>query len=279
VQRRTPDLGRRAFMGLAAASAGLWAGKALGARGPRRLAGDPARLSAFERQHLPVLTLPAATPSGSKVPVVVEMSHPMEPGHFIRSVEIANPRDPIASKGVFHLTPENGRVYLAWQARLGEGRSEVTAEVECNRHGRFSASRWVEVAAGAGGCMAAPDPVMRAGGDDVRGPALRIPELVERGRIRPGEVIRAQVMMRHPSTLGIAIEDGEAVQQSDPLFLEELEVFYCGERVSRFSMTPALSDDPFITFALRARRDGPLRVRLANNRGQRFEAAREIHLG
>ena len=39
------------------------------------------------------------------------------------------------------------------------------------------------------------------------------------------------------------------MQESEPLHLEELEVFYGGERVSRFELTPALSDDPFITFA------------------------------
>jgi hypothetical protein len=46
--------------------------------------------------------------------------------------------------------------------------------------------------------------------------------------------------------------------------------------VSRFALTPALSDDPFITFALRADREGPLEVRLTNSRGQKFEAAHEI---
>jgi sulfur-oxidizing protein SoxY len=46
--------------------------------------------------------------------------------------------------------------------------------------------------------------------------------------------------------------------------------------VSWFSMTPALSDDPFITFRLRAVREGPLRILLVNNRGQRFEASHPI---
>jgi hypothetical protein len=37
-----------------------------------------------------------------------------------------------------------------------------------------------------------------------------------------------------------------------------------------------LSDDPFITFALLASREASLEVRIANNRGDRFEATREI---
>jgi hypothetical protein len=70
--------------------------------------------------------------------------------------------------------------------------------------------------------------------------------------------------------------NGGFVQESEPLYLRELEVYYGGDRVSRFAMTSALSDDPFITFSLLVRREGSLRVLLGNNRGQRFEARQEI---
>ena len=46
--------------------------------------------------------------------------------------------------------------------------------------------------------------------------------------------------------------------------------------LSTFEFTPALSDDPFITFPLLASREGSLEVHLVNNRGQRFETAHEI---
>ncbi len=87
--------------------------------------------------------------------------------------------------------------------------------------------------------------------------------------VRPGWV---RVAVTDP----LAEHDGIFVQESEPLYLEELEIFFAGERVSRFELTPALSDDPFITFALLARREGSLEVRLANNRGQRFEARHAI---
>jgi sulfur-oxidizing protein SoxY len=99
---------------------------------------------------------------------------------------------------------------------------------------------------------------------------------VQHGRIRRDDIIHAQVEIRHPTRTGLMMREGKFVRESEPLFLKELEVFYCGERVSRFAMTPALSDDPFITFTLLARREGSLRVLLTNNRSQRFEAAHEI---
>jgi hypothetical protein len=109
-------------------------------------------------------------------------------------------------------------------------------------------------------------------------PAIRIPELVERGRLRRDELIHVQVEIMHPSRTGLALRDGKFVRESAPLYLKELEVFYGGERVSRFEMTSAVSDDPLITFALLARREDPLRVVFTNNREQRLEATHELRL-
>lgn len=88
--------------------------------------------------------------------------------------------------------------------------------------------------------------------------------------------MHAQVKIRHPNRTGLTFRDGQFVRESAPFHLRDLEVWYGGRRVSRFALTPALSDDPFITFALRADREGPLEVRLTNSRGQKFEAAHEI---
>ena len=106
----------------------------------------------------------------------------------------------------------------------------------------------------------------KSAGDDIHPPEIRIPELVERGRIRRGELIHPQLKIRHPNRTGAA----------DSLHLNELEVWFASERVSRFELTEALSDDPFISFAVLAAHEGLLEIRLVNNRGQRFEAAQEI---
>jgi hypothetical protein len=118
--------------------------------------------------------------------------------------------------------------------------------------------------------------VGRPEGEAVHPPAIRIAELVRDGHVHQGEIVHAQVKIRHPNRTGLALRDGKFVRASEPFHLQELEVRYGGERVSRFALTSALSDDPFFTFALRLEREGRLEVRLANNRGERFEAAHEI---
>lgn len=207
--------------------------------------------------------------------MVVELDHPMTASHHVRSLEVTNPRDPVPGKGVFEFSPDNGQAYLAYQIRLDEGVSEVTASVECSRHGRWSAVEPVRVASGGGGCAApAPSPRDAAGG--IRPPVIRIPQLVRGEGLRPGALIDVQVKVRHPSRTGLALRDGVFVQETEPFHLTELVAYYGARPVSRFAMTSALSDDPLITFRLRASRAEPLRVVLANTRGQRFEATQPI---
>ena len=142
---RPPRLSRRDFLGLASAAIGL--------RVPRAWAAPEAgaALSPFEREHVPVLQVPAATRNGAKVPIVVTMAHPMSSDHYVTSIQVANNWDPVPLKGTFHLTPANGRVYLAFQARMHHGASQVSVVAECNQHGPSYARRPITIPEEAGG--------------------------------------------------------------------------------------------------------------------------------
>ena len=111
---------------------------------------DPDHLTDFERQHVPQLFMLEAAEDGARVPVTVFVENPMTPDHYITSIEILNYNDPIISKGVFYLTPENGRAYLSTQVRLDSGESTVYAVSTCNRHGRWVGSQKIFV--NRGGC-------------------------------------------------------------------------------------------------------------------------------
>jgi desulfoferrodoxin (superoxide reductase-like protein) len=264
---------------LTSAAAGLWIAPSWAtSQRTRFLGAEPTHLTPLEREHLLSLRVPAKTRNGHKVPIVVEMSHPMTRDHHVSSVEVVNDTDPIPSKGIFHFTPASGVVYVAFQARMDEGDSQVTVTADCNRHGRWSVRRSITIAENGGGCSGTAPPWARTAGPDIHPPEIRIPELVQRGEIRRGDVIHPQLKIRHPNRTGLVERDGEFVRASEPLYLKEMQVWYGGDLVTRFEFTPALSDDPFITFALLASREAALEVRLANNRGERFEASREIRL-
>ena len=119
---------------------------------PPRIQGarDPGHLTDFERQHIPQLFMLEAAEDGARVPVTVFVDSPMTPDHYIASIEILNYNDPIISKGIFYLTPENGRAYLSTQVRLDSGEMTVYAIAECNRHGRWAGNAKIFV--NRGGC-------------------------------------------------------------------------------------------------------------------------------
>jgi desulfoferrodoxin (superoxide reductase-like protein) len=271
------------MLGLAAAALGL-----LGEGGRRSAgAGAPARrwhaddsrvLSAFERLHFPVLRLPVVTANGDRVPITIEMSHPMEPAHHITRLTVVNERDPVPLKGVFELTYAAGLAHVAFQARVDEGASEIAVTADCNVHGAWTTTGTVRVADGAGGCSDPAPSKARAAATGILPPRLRLPGLVRTGRVRPDEVVEAQLLMRHPNRTGLVRRDGKFVAEAEAFHLRELEVLYRDARVSRFLFTSALSDDPLITFRLRAGQGGPLRVRLENTRGQHFEAMTRVEV-
>ncbi len=231
----------------------------------------------LERAYPLVLKVPPFTRNGANVPIVIEMRHPMDPDHYIKSLQILNETDPIPSKGIFHLSPANGRAYLSVQARMNSGTSTVLAVAGCTRHGRWTTSQSITIPEGEGGCATGTEGDDHGSSDDgIRPPVIRIPELVERGQIRRDEIIRVQMNVKHPSRTGLTHQGATFLQTADPFYLKEMKVYYGDRVVSRYEMTPAISDNPFITFTLRATEESAIRIVMTNSLGQQFETSQKV---
>jgi desulfoferrodoxin (superoxide reductase-like protein) len=228
--------------------------------------------------HTPKLTIPAVTRNGNHVPVVVKMNHPMEPGHYIRKIQFLNESDPIPSKGIFHPTPANGEIYFAFQARMHSGTSTVKAIAECNLHGAWTAYHQITIPEGQGGCATAGVPKQIAATEEILPPVIRIPEIVRRGRLAKRETAEVQVKFQHPSKTGLAFEGNRFVQIEEPLYLTSMQVFYGDRLVTRYEMTPGLSDNPFVKFKLRFTDEKAIRIVFTNSLGQQFSAFTEVAL-
>lgn len=239
---------------------------------------DAPGASALEREHFIAVRMPVLAHDGANVPISVEMDHPMEPDHYIRSLAVYAFEDPLVTKGFFAFSPHNGRPHLSFQFRMNAGDHRVFVVAECSRHGRWATSRMVRVAVG--GCH-----TVGAGPEALQEAPARVgpPRLWVSPEIRPGEIFEVRVKATHPSRTGLRLlEDGRTFVRAGPaVFLQSMEVFY-GRRwfrprlVSAFSLTSVLSDDPLFVFPLRADQEGPLRIVLTNNRGQKFAVYREI---
>ena len=115
-----------------------------------QFAEDSENLTELERLHIPQVSLPPVVEDGSQASIQVQMEHPMEEDHYIRSIQIVNFSDPVQTKGTFYFSPANGQAFLGTQIRLNGGESTVWVVAECNQHGKWATSKFTKVAAG--GC-------------------------------------------------------------------------------------------------------------------------------
>lgn len=153
-------LTRRGFL-RAAAVFGF--GGVLSALGGRPVAADPRPGLQFfqvvkdkknptdlEKEHLIEIRLPAIAEDGANVPIVISLNHPMEPDHYIKSLQILNFNDPVVGKGAYHFTPGSGQAYISTQLRMDGGDAEVFVIAECSKHGKWVASKKLKISLG--GC-------------------------------------------------------------------------------------------------------------------------------
>ena len=60
---------------------------------------DLNNMTDLEKIHIPKVTLPPVVEDGNQAPIIVEIDHPMDDDHYIKSVQILNFNDPVVIKG------------------------------------------------------------------------------------------------------------------------------------------------------------------------------------
>jgi sulfur-oxidizing protein SoxY len=229
----------------------------------------PSRLYAqpdLGREHRPVIETPTLAEDPSAVPLQVSVNHPMEPEHFIRSIEIRLDNDPVPYKGTFLFTPANGQAAVAFHMRSGAG-GVLKVTTECSRHGHFVATRETRVTEG--GCAGPPDMTR----DRLGNPRIRLPE-----SIRPGEIVHVRAKIDHNSYTGLVLKNGKYLREAPEFYVKQMLVLLDDQKVSEFQLTSAVSANPLIRFPLRVTRGGILRVVFTNSEGQRWEASQRIRV-
>jgi sulfur-oxidizing protein SoxY len=249
---------RRVFLVGGLAGGGLWL---LGPAARARAQG------ALEREHAPRLEMPILAEDSAAVPVQVSVDHPMEPDHYIRSIEVTLDKDPVPWKGKFNFTPGNGRAWVAFTMRSGAG-GLVRAVVECSKHGRFTGTREVRVAEG--GCATGGAPIDRA---RIGNPQLRLP-----ASARAGQVVEARTKVDHDSNTGLVLKGGKLVREQPEFYVKDLLVYMDGEKISEFQMGSAISANPLIRFPVKITKSGTVRVVFVNSEGQRWETSQAVRV-
>ncbi|MBI3592657.1 MAG: thiosulfate oxidation carrier complex protein SoxZ [Nitrospirae bacterium] len=91
-------------------------------------------------------------------------------------------------------------------------------------------------------------------------PELSLPE-----KVKKGDTIEVKVRINH-------------VMKSDD-YLQKLMVYYGDKLVFQYNLTPGVSDDPKVSFFLKAVRSATVKAIFIDNKGQKFEAVKELKVG
>lgn len=98
---------------------------------------------------------------------------------------------------------------------------------------------------------------------DIGEARIRIP-----ARIAQGDVIKVNAVVTHPMDTGFfRTASGEPIPA---WFIKDVVVEFAGREVARFTWTSGVSRDPFVSFPLRADREGPLTITWTDSKGSVF---------
>lgn len=194
----------------------------------------------------------------STVPVAVKAAIDQTPERYIKTLYLVVERNPSPTAGVFHFTPDSGRVQLETRLRF-EDFSHVRAIAETNDGKLYMASRWVKAA---GGCSA---PNARNAV-----PAHLLGKMkfkFEDETIKYNEPSLVQLMIRHPNESALA---GDFDPTKVPQFVRSVAVSFAGKPIMTAELDFSISDNPSFRFNFVPHTRGELRVEVEDTHDQRY---------
>ncbi len=202
----------------------------------------------------------------STVPVMINGLVEQSENDYIKTLYVIVDRNPAPTAGVFHFTPESGRVKLETRLRF-EQYSFVRAVAEMNDGRLYMSQRWVKAA---GGCSAP------MGKNTI--PAA----LMGKMRFRMDDAVQydrptlVQVQVRHPNESALASDlDPDHV----PQFIRNVQVNYNNKPVMSGEVNFSLSDNPVFRFYFVPRTEGELSVTVEDTHDSVFSQSMQVSEG
>lgn len=218
-----------------------------------------------------VLTLeaPARAEDAATVPIAIRSRVEQTATRYVKTAYLVIDRNPSPLAATFRLTPESGRADLETRVRV-EQYSFVRAIVELNDGSLHMASRFVKAS---GGCSAPTGKDPAAAAANLGRMKLRTLEAVA-----TGEPLRAQLMISHPNTSGLAM-DQLSRHYPAPHFVRQVTVRYRDQPVLVGEVNFSISENPNFRFYFRPEDGGELRAEVKDTDGRKFESRVRIGAG
>lgn len=98
---------------------------------------------------------------------------------------------------------------------------------------------------------------------------IRIPE-----KVKAGDTVIVRALVTHPMEI-MAFKDGKPVQKVYN-YIHKVEATYNGKKVFEAATTQAVSQNPFVSFSMRADAPGVVKVMFHDTQGKSYEGQADI---
>ena len=211
-----------------------------------------------------VLTLdaPQRAEDAAVVPVAIRSHLATSDKRHITRLYLIIDNNPSPIAAIFDFAPTSARADIETRVRVDEY-SHVRAVAELADGRLLMATRFVKAS---GGCSAPPGKDPQAALASLGRMRLNVD-----GTVRRGESVLAQLMISHPNSSGMAMD--QSTRQYTPAhYVRRVAVTYAGEPVLTADLDFAISENPNFRFYFVPRGDGELKAEVLDTRELRFES-------
>lgn len=215
------------------------------------------------------LDAPVRAEDAAVVPLAVR-TRQLPGGVRVTRLHLVIDENPSPIAGTFTFAPLAGRADIETRVRI-EAYSWVRALAETSDGKVYMARRFVKAS---GGCSAP------AGKDQEEALARmgKIKLRLEEGAVAPGTPSAAQLMISHPNSSGLAMDQLTRLFVP-PHFVRRVDVSYAGEPVLTAEVDFSISENPNFRFWFVPKGEGELKAVIVDSKDLKFESALAIKPG
>ena len=207
------------------------------------------------------LEAPLRAEDAAVVPIAIHSPISQTAARWVRKVYLIIDNNPSPISAIFEFSPASGSADIETRVRIDEY-TFVRAIAELSDGTLHMSTRYVKAA---GGCSAPPGKDPQAAAASLGRMRLNVD-----GTVRRGESVLAQLMISHPNSSGMAMD--QSTRQYTPAhYVRRVAVTYAGEPVLTADLDFAISENPNFRFYFVPRGDGDLRAEVLDSNDLRFE--------
>lgn len=213
-----------------------------------------------------LLDAPVRAEDAAVVPIAIRSRLSQDARQYVEKLYLVIDNNPSPVAAVFSFTPASGHADIETRVRIDEY-THVRAVAQMNDGRLLMATRWLKAS---GGCSAPPGKDPAAAEASLGRMRLRV-----EGEPRPGQPVLAQLMVSHPNSSGLAMD--QLTRHYIPAhFVRRIDISYAGKPVLSADLDISISENPNLRFWFVPQGEGELKAEVVDNRDLQFQSSLKL---